>query len=713
MAELLAPAGGIDSAKAAFIMGANACYIGGRWSARAFAQNFTLSDMEEITKFAHLRGGKIYVALNTMVHESEMDEVLAYAGQVRQTGADAIIVADVGLACQLHSIYPDISLHASTQMGVHDADGARMAMAAGCVRVVAARECDLAQLKDISLTGVELEVFVHGALCSSISGSCLMSYVMGGRSGNRGECAQPCRREYKLEDSQAAYHLSTADLCAIRHLKDLIDVGVCSLKLEGRMKRLPYVCVVVECYRRALDAIQSGEKVDFDALEDSLKRIYNRGGFTQGYIYGNRNVTYPSRQNHMGVLAGKVKLIKQGVALIDATLPLKKGDGVEFFAEKSHGGGTLGFVRETAAGLAIPVPTGVQIGDNVCLTTDSSQIERAQQLVEKDDFYIDASARLTIKTGEKILLELWAKEYLVTVKGGIVQPAQKESNQERWIHCIKKMGGTPFRLTRVDLCADYDAFAAISEINALRREAVEKMIHLLASPVRTNNSPPNPAQSVQTKKCTRYTAAQVRTIEQALAAWSISGVRVYFHPESISGKLLETLKLNKAGELWLVIPPFLSLEEKDSLRSLIGQFPNLFDGALAGNIGQVLFARDLFPNVMGDYWLNTANRYSLNFWQQMGLSNVTMTVEKGELASETEVIVGGRLALMNLRHIPAKNQSTLTDERGRRFTLFNTGSGLMQLVSSENLHFSSPILSRRLIFWNESSQSIISALSSR
>ncbi|MBS5645692.1 MAG: U32 family peptidase, partial [Clostridiales bacterium] len=236
MMEVLAPAGDMEIAKLAFRAGADACYIGGEFSARAYARNFSREEIREILRYAHQFDKKIYVAVNTMVLEREMESALSYLGFLYEAGADAVIVADMGLAAAAHALYPALPLHASTQMGVEDARGAAFARKLGCCRVVPARETPLDVLREIADTGIEVEAFCHGALCSGISGMCLLSSFIGGRSGNRGRCAQPCRMAYTLL-GEKAYHLSTADLCAIGLLGELRRVGVSSLKIEGRMKR--------------------------------------------------------------------------------------------------------------------------------------------------------------------------------------------------------------------------------------------------------------------------------------------------------------------------------------------------------------------------------------------------------------------------------------------------------------------------------------------
>lgn len=294
--ELLAPAGDWDSLLAAVNNGADAVYLGGsRFSARAYAANFERDRLEEAVEFAHLRGVKIYVTVNTLIKDAEMAEALDFLHFLHQIGVDAVIIQDVGLLELVRRYLPGLPLHASTQMTVHNPAGALYLAAKGIRRIVLARELTLEEIKEIKAkSGVEVEVFVHGALCICYSGQCLLSSLIGARSGNRGRCAQPCRLEYRLLAGgkevkvEAGRHLlSPADLMALPLLPRLQAAGVDVLKIEGRMKSPEYVATVTRVYRRALDRLAAGQFTYSreDVLE--LARIFSRG-FTSGYLEGNQ-----------------------------------------------------------------------------------------------------------------------------------------------------------------------------------------------------------------------------------------------------------------------------------------------------------------------------------------------------------------------------------------------------------------------------------------
>lgn len=291
--ELLAPAGSLEILKGVIESGADAVYVGGSmFGARAYANNFTEEELLEAIDFAHLRGVKVYLTVNTLIKNSEFSKLYDYLLPYYKRGLDAVIVQDIGVVKAIHEYFPSMEIHTSTQMTVTGADGVRFLSQFGVTRVVMAREVSLAEMKRIhEETGMELEAFVHGALCYSYSGQCLFSSILGGRSGNRGRCAQPCRLPYTVEGKKDEYILSLKDMCGIKALDKLHDAGVYSLKIEGRMKQLEYACGVVKYYRSYIDSM----KLVTDADYDRIKALGNRCGFTDRYYFdhnGSDMVTY-------------------------------------------------------------------------------------------------------------------------------------------------------------------------------------------------------------------------------------------------------------------------------------------------------------------------------------------------------------------------------------------------------------------------------------
>ena len=291
--ELLAPAGNLEIFKGVIESGADAVYVGGSmFGARAYANNFTEEELLEAIDFAHLRGVKVYLTVNTLIKNSELSKLYDYLLVYYKRGLDAVIVQDIGVVKAIHEYFPSMEIHTSTQMTVTGADGVRFLSQFGVTRVVMAREVSLAEMKRIhEETGMELEAFVHGALCYSYSGQCLFSSILGGRSGNRGRCAQPCRLPYTVEGKKDEYILSLKDMCGIKALDKLHDAGVYSLKIEGRMKQLEYACGVVKYYRSYIDSMKPVTDADYDRI----KALGNRCGFTDRYYFdhnGSDMVTY-------------------------------------------------------------------------------------------------------------------------------------------------------------------------------------------------------------------------------------------------------------------------------------------------------------------------------------------------------------------------------------------------------------------------------------
>ena len=332
--ELLAPAGSLEILKGVIESGADAVYVGGSmFGARAYANNFTEEELLEAIDFAHLRGVKVYLTVNTLIKNSEFSKLYDYLLPYYKRGLDAVIVQDLGVVKAIHEYFPSMEIHTSTQMTVTGADGVRFLSQFGVTRVVMAREVSLAEMKRIhEETGMELEAFVHGALCYSYSGQCLFSSILGGRSGNRGRCAQPCRLPYTVEGKKDEYILSLKDMCGIKALDKLHDAGVYSLKIEGRMKQLEYACGVVKYYRSYIDSMKPVTDADYDRI----KALGNRCGFTDRYYFdhnGSDMVTYVKPNfvsNAAEPLPEKRKLSIEGELVLregePGSLTVKRGD---------------------------------------------------------------------------------------------------------------------------------------------------------------------------------------------------------------------------------------------------------------------------------------------------------------------------------------------------------------------------------------------------
>lgn len=733
--QLLAPAGDIETAKTALNCGADAVYVGcSSFSARAYAKNFSDDELRELIRYAHLRDKKVHVAVNTMIKDSEFDAALACIDRIYDSGADAVIVADTGLAAAAHKAHPDFRLHASTQMGIHTPEGAITAKTLGCTRVIPSRECTLSDLRAIADTGIEVEAFCHGALCSAFSGACLMSSFIGSRSGNRGSCAQPCRLKWSVGDSDSCYALSTADLCSVGFLQDLLSAGVCSLKIEGRMKRPEYAAVTVMQYRAAIDALLSGNSFDAEKARHELKKIYNRGGFTKGYFYGSRDVTYTAKNGHMGVFAGTVlRTLPGNRAEIKTDVVLQKGDGLNF-ADKD--GLTIGYADKTDKGYIVPAVSGVKKGDKVTRTTDAAQMQTAAAAAQTDNCVISATARF-FADESTASLELFAKDHSVLCSAAVTEKAANPASDEKIAALIGKTGGTVFSITDINIERSGIPHLPASLINGLRRDALSMLTEKIldAAAARSRISPRAAERSVKEHSVikTNSLVVQAETPEQIKAAIEAGADRIIFAPLDYCYDTFSSVN-GIFDNLWLLIPPFVPPKDLAVLEDLLLKFPDTFAGAYIGNISHTEFCKKHFSSFAYDFFANIANHNTVKTAEDLGASAVTISPELNShdisllplSRISKELVVYGSIPLMCLPHCPVKKQGggvchekctgeVLTDRTNTSFPLRRQriSSCLLRVLNSLPLFLTdipavkaAGIDSLRLIFTEESPEEV-------
>jgi putative protease len=509
--ELLAPAGSPEAFLAAVNAGADAVYLSGKqFGARKFAPNFSEPAIEEAVKYAHSRGVRVYITVNTLVHDRELSEVMEYLVRLYAAGVDAVLVQDIGVAALAHEIVPDLALHASTQLTIHNAEGVRWAQSLGFSRVVLARELPLSEVESIARatadTGVGLEIFAHGALCYSYSGQCLLSSVIGGRSGNRGMCAQPCRKKYSLvtagidrygrpTDLQnvpvpGPYLLSPKDLCTYQDIPRLVHAPIESLKIEGRMKSAEYVSVVVSTYRRALDAAAAGVFVPEETATRDLFLAFNRG-FTRGYLFGDNKGKLMSRDrpDNRGLFIGTVSWYdrKKGTVMVCPNQPIEvhSGDGF-LFSPPGNPENAWGFSLNTKPcikpeGIELAVPRKVEEGSLIFLTASVDLANRSRQIIRHPDpglrhpVPVDVVAQVTperLLTFSGTLYPPDREPIKVKMRDGIpLEPARTSPLlKEHLAAQLEKTGGTQFAITNLTLDYDGTLFAPVREINRIRRD---------------------------------------------------------------------------------------------------------------------------------------------------------------------------------------------------------------------------------------------------
>ena len=476
--ELLCPAGNKESLIAAINSGANAVYLSGKkFGARAFAANFSNEELKEAIRIGKVYGVKIYVTMNTLVKENEIEEFLEQVEFLYSNGVDAILMQDFGMICLCLKKYPNLEIHASTQAHNSSLQGIDFLYKLGVKRVVLPREMSLDEIKLIK-TPIEKEVFIHGALCVSYSGRCLMSQVLGGRSGNRGECAGCCRFKWKLYKSdkllKEGYLLSMKELNLSEDILRLIPY-VDSLKIEGRMKSPTYVSFITSYYRKILD----GEKIT-DIDRENLQSLFYRG-YTKGHLLNNKDLVNTKSPNHIGLPIGKVIDVTDSKITILLDKELAQEDGIRFL--ESGKGLIVNYLYDMKDRLIskgspkqkiiLDNKVGLTTLDTVSLTTNHKLITKFSTVTKK----VDIAIKVIAKINEPLEISFIKDNIIVSEKGNIVERAKSAIvTKERIISQVKRLGNTPFNCHEIDVLLDDDIFIPMGEINVLRRTLTERLI---------------------------------------------------------------------------------------------------------------------------------------------------------------------------------------------------------------------------------------------
>ena len=496
--ELLAPAGSPEALIAALAAGADAVYLSGkRFGARKFAANFDESALAKAIDYAHLRGARVYVTVNTLIRDDELFDVAGYLLRLYEMGTDAVLIQDLGVATLAHRLVPDLELHASTQMTIHNREGAVFAARLGFKRVVLAREVTLDEIKEMEdeLKAPGLEIFVHGALCYCYSGQCLLSSAIGGRSGNRGMCAQPCRKPYVLlrgekdeygrpislmaEQIKEKFLISTRDLSVYRHLDRIVRVNLQSLKIEGRMKSPEYVAIVTSIYRKALDGIWKESWSPSIEDERDLALAFNRD-FTDGHLLNAKDIMGRQMSDNRGILIGSVASYdlqkREAIVRLSGPLPPKEGDGLVFLAP----GQELGLVVRGSIPkdglLRLRTPERVRPGARVFLTGSTAMAQKAQEIIASAKTEIPIDLFITWENGTPLAearlenglsVQVRAEFMMETAKN---QPVTKQQIEAQ----MRRTGGTPFAVRKMEMDYPGDLFAPLGALNQLRRDLLVK-----------------------------------------------------------------------------------------------------------------------------------------------------------------------------------------------------------------------------------------------
>ena len=661
MLEILAPAGNTECADAAIKSGADAIYLGlNAFSARQNAGNFDGTELRALLTKAHFCGVKVYVAMNTLVKDSELDAFEENLLSAWNSGVDAVILQDIFLGKSMHARYPEIVLHLSTQAGVCTADGARLAKECGFSRVILARETPLAEIKKIAEI-LETEVFVQGALCTCFSGQCYFSSFAGGNSGNRGRCKQPCRKLYAYDrkgNTEKNYALSLSDLCVGEDMQKLIDAGVVSFKIEGRMRRPEYVAAAVRYYRRILD----GETGAEGTLSD-LKRTYNRGNYTKGLAFGqDKRFLSTAIQGHIGEKVGVVKVVN-GKFFVESKFLPKQGDAFKILREGKEVGGAS-FSKAEGRGFTLFSKTRLKNGDGVFITTDTSVNERVLQGERKGAIVL----QLSFQVGERAKVKCGDVE--VCSEQPLDRAASRPLTREELIACFKKTDGLPVDVNFSEIELSGDIFIPKSGLNALRRAFYQALIERVTGG----------RQVLQKKFELPVFAGKNQKI--AVIADDFKGVKAdiaIYKPDDFSAELPQNF-LDGKFEKYLYLPSF--YQEEDLIK-LWQNAKDKIEGIYAENYGQLLFAKERGWKVFAGTGFNLFNGVALQTLLDYDCvayyaisKEANMQEASGLVSDKAFVLSSGNIKVMDLCYCPfgktcsacdKKPVYMLTDENGRVF----------------------------------------------
>ncbi len=669
--ELLAPAGSLDAVRAAIANGADSVYLGaGRFNARDEGAQLTLAELELACRLAHQRGRRIYLTLNTLVKSSELVEALDLLASAVDSGIDAVIVQDLGLIQLIRTVFPDLEIHGSTQMTVHDASGAAILHDLGVQRVVLARENTLDDIRSISsaVPGMGLETFVHGALCISYSGQCLMSGMISERSANRGSCAQSCRKSYGLIDAESretldeGFVISARDLAAAEHLDAIAQAGVSCLKVEGRKKKPEYVATVTEGYRRLLDQMRRGEKVRIETADMTpLVQIFSRG-FTGGMFTGRAGRDYVTRTqpDNVGVVLGRVVERHPDGIVIEVATPVKVDDGLGFDApdfDSPPKGFRVNAIRNVASpnsgALRQLIVTNemIPVGWRVVRSSQAELLARARSSYQEHSPdpgspRVRLDARVTGNDGSALTLEMISEGQSVIVESSVtLAPARNRGTDTALLReQLGRLGETPYVLASLDTSAlEPGLFIPVSELNHLRQRATAELLRIRQNSHGVQSSDRhsalvNAVSSLENADLSTAHSegndfdliAEVFSVEQALSAAASGASEVVLDPflrhplppTSRVQRLADELR-NMNVKFRLRTPTIVRPDDRPALEKWLAlQLP-----LVSGHLGLVSELARGGRNVVADYATNCFNEHTASEIRALGASAIVLSVE--------------------------------------------------------------------------------------
>ena len=706
MIDLLSPVGDFDCLKAAVQNGANSVYFGANlFSARAFASNFDLDELKNAIQYARIRGVKTNLTLNTLIKNDEFEDAFNLAKKAYEFGIDAIIVQDLGLAKMLIKSFPDLAIHASTQMSVHNLQGVLELQELGFKRVVLSRELSIGEIEYICRnSNVEIECFIHGALCISYSGQCLFSSMIGGRSGNRGKCAQPCRLPYKLLENNSVidsgYLLSTRDICGLDFIPDMINAGVTCLKIEGRMKKPEYVATVTRIYRKYIDLAESSEPyVVDDADRKILMQAFNRGSFSCGHLSNepNKKLVFKDKSDNMGLFLGKVEKYNSNKGYITVKLnePIEVGDTVALERES----GTYNVsevmvsnknIKGTKVGQTVTIGRmkgNIKLGDKIFKMSSKSQNSIANDSLRFENRKVALNCEVTVKENQPLEINITSandldiyKNLNITSTLDVlpVEAKNRPISKDDIIAQINKTNSTPFNFANINVNLDDNLFLPkVSSLNELRRTALENVenfaisnIQRISDKITYNACNENSKNANNSNSDENKISVLLNILNEKYDYSSLEGIDIVYIPlkyfvNKKYSNILETL--SKKFELYIYLPTII----KANYRNLLSlNIENAIKGFVISNISNLLLLDNVLENCslnknnfnfIANYTFNIFNNHSVKELKKLGFNRFTISPELNKetildlTSSNTEVlaselIVYGKTPLMNMNY---------------------------------------------------------------
>ncbi len=709
MIELLAPAGNFECVKAAVQNGSNAIYFGANsFSARAYATNFDTLEIQNTINYCKTRNVKTFLALNTLLKENEFDIAIDIVKNAYVNGIDAIIIQDLGLAQILHDIFPDICLHASTQMSVHNLDGVLQLQKLGFKRVVLSRELSISEIEYICKNSdVEIECFIHGALCLSYSGQCLFSSMIGARSGNRGKCAQPCRLPYSLLEKEnptttldAGYLMSPKDLCGIELIPNLINAGVSCLKIEGRMKSPEYVATVTRIYRKYINLAYSNKPyIVSDLDKKELLQVFNRGNFSTGHLdsNANTNLIFKEKPNNMGIYLGTVQRFNntKGYVTLKLNETIEIGDtisvgnetGTYTISEIMDGNINL---KENKIGQIVTIGRikgDIHINDKIYKISSKSLLKKSKESYDSENIKIPLSCNITIKENTPITLEIqnatdvsiYKDLYIKNVSECIpVEALKRPIDIESIIKQLSKTNNTPYEFKDIHINLDDNLFIPkLSILNDLRRTSLELVDKYVSEKSKRifNNSDTQVSKSLnsdsnnsnlQNKKISLL----LNNLNLDYNYLDLSNIDKLYTPLHYFGntKYENLLKsLSSKFNIYIYFPTIMKDNYKNIFIDKIKIAINSFNikGFVISQIGNMQVLNDILHTnisnyeIIANYTFNIINPNSLKTLNELNINTFTVSPEldydsinnlSKNINLNSELIVYGKIPVMNMNY---------------------------------------------------------------